>query len=165
MNRRIALALALTIALPVHAETLQTVVSAPGADKVAFLHSVGAQLRTFADKRHFEACGALATDGSRWGVVVTTSGSHIACAIDMALVPAGMHYIGQTIHTHGTDGSFAMNAADRRFFNAPVSIRIMRGQDLWHFSATDYAGEPGYLALPNGGLLFQHGPNTAEIVR
>jgi len=67
---------------------LRTMTSAPGQSKVAFLVDVAHWMRSWSDKTGFEACGEIATDGSRYGVVITTSKSHFGCAIDNTLLPA-----------------------------------------------------------------------------
>lgn len=139
---------------------LEDYISQPGETKIAFLTRVGAELRKYADHTGFEACGAIASDGTRWGVVIGSSHSHIGCAIYPDKLPPGMTFTGESIHTHGRKNfSFIMNKADLAFTNTPdpEPVRMQSG-DVFHFSSPDYVA-PGYLATPDG-LLYQHGPGT-----
>ncbi|WP_036041577.1 hypothetical protein [Bradyrhizobium yuanmingense] len=144
------------------ADTLFEATSQPGEAKAAFLHRVGAQMRAWSDDSRHEACAVIASDGERFGVVVTTSGSHVACANNHRTVPAGMTSTGETIHTHGANLRFKANKADAKLAGYregwPVS-----GQKVADFSLTDYA-EPGYLAAPGGVLLYQNGKGTQREV-
>lgn len=150
-----------------HFDTLETLTSTPGQSFDAFLLEVGRTLRAYSDKSGFEACGMLAetSDKAGFGVVITTTGSHIGCIIHPDILPDGMASMGVTIHSHGRDRMVAMNRQDKRLAGiAPedeLRYQVM-GQDLYHFSPTDYQGGPGYLATPDG-VIFQNGnpPNPA----
>ncbi len=138
---------------------VETMLSEPGADKITFLADVGHKLRAFSDHTRFEACAAIATDGSRYGVVITTSGSHIGCAINTDDVPAGMHYTGETIHSHPRPTKFYASKADMQFIaggNERVTATRMSTDE---FSDGDYAA-PGYLA-GRRGLYHQSGAGTS----
>lgn len=142
--------------------TLETMASKPGQSFDAFLGDVDHALRAFSDKTHFEACGELAETAGKtsFGVVITTNNSHLGCVIRIGLVPDGMTAIGVTIHSHGGQGQFDMNRADEKLAGVydPTSIRRIpiAGENLYHFSPTDYAGGPGYLATPNS-VIYQNG--------
>lgn len=144
------------------AEALFEATSQAGETKAAFLHRVGALMRQWSDGSTLEACGVIATDGERFGVVVKTSGSHLACASGSKAVPAGMQSTGETIHTHGTDRPFVVNDADAEFTGLRKGSPI-HGQRLDRFSRADYA-EPGYLAAPGGELFYQEGKGTQRAV-
>ena len=135
-------------------QELFTVVGDEGQsmDEVAKL--AAPRLRAFSDATGFEACGVLATDGERFGVVVGSNQSHIACANFNRFTPAGMKPTGQTIHSHGVEGRFNANRMDvalqGQHFHGKPGVRSVAGQTLDAFSAMDYDGGPGYLATPTG---------------
>jgi len=165
--------IAVIVAAPAYAgdfmvKPLATMRSAPGADKITFLASVGKTMRAFSDRTGFESCAEIATDGTSYGVNITTSRSHIGCAIEKSNVPDGMHSIGETIHSHGNNTAFQPNRSDREFlhmgFDPRAQVVTVGGQDPYNFSAQDYSGRPGYLATP-AGLKFQHGAGTSQDVR
>ena len=139
-----------------------------GEGEVAFLERVRPILRAFSDKTGFEACAAIAKDksGTHFGVILGSTESHLGCAIYPAKVPDGMTYTGVSIHSHGGTRSFNMSKADKILmgFN-PENINLIpvHGQDLYHFSPTDYKSGPGYLATPTG-LIFQNGTVESESV-
>lgn len=163
MNKIHALALAsLAFAGGAQASTLFEAVSEPGEAKSAFLHRVGAQMRAWSDDSRHEACAVIASDGARFGVIVTTSGSHIACVNNHANVPAGMTSTGETIHTHGVNLRFKVNRADAKLGGLREGASVS-GQRMGVFSLTDYE-TPGYLAAPGGALLYQNGMGTARAV-
>lgn len=142
-----------TVALA--AAVLFQLVSAPEEPKEAFLQRAGVQMREWSDASRFEACAPIATDGRRFGLIVTTSGSHVACASNHSVVPDGMRSTGETIHTHGTNKKFYANKADAKLAGYREGQPIS-GQKVAAFSNMDYA-EPGYLAAPGGVLLYQNG--------
>lgn len=135
-------------------------VSEPGESLDAFALRLGPRLRAYSDATGFEACGVLATDGERFGVVVGSNQSHIACANFERFVPAGMKPTGQTIHSHGVEGRFNANRMDvalqGQHFHGKPGVRSVAGQTLDAFSAMDYDGGPGYLATP-AGVIHQAG--------
>ena len=139
-------------------------VSEPGESLDAFAARVAPRLRAFSDASHFEACGVLATDGERFGVVVGTNRAHIACANFSSKVPAGMRATGETIHSHGTDRAFSANRNDKELSPSQMAdtrggIRGVAGQTLDAFSPADYHGGPGYLATPSG-VIHQRGKGS-----
>jgi len=147
-------------------ETLETLLGQPGESMDAFVVRIGPDLRKFADKTGFEACGliARAADGT-FGVVLTSSRSHVGCVVQTASLPAGMVATDQTIHCHGTDGRrSSMNRADRALLGVSDSesgLGFVPTQNLSHFSPTDYAGGAGFLATPTG-VLHQDGTPGSE---
>lgn len=146
---------------PAIAAELPTFTSAPGESQDAFLHRVGAQMRAWSDGTGFEACGAIAQRAEQLGVVVTTSRSHMACAVNHSAVPAGFTSTGETIHTHGTDRRFKSNAADAKLVPGIREGIWISGQHLDSFSVQDYLA-PGYLAAPGGVIIHQHGFGTDQ---
>lgn len=131
-----------------------------GESKSEFLHRIGPKMRAWSDTSRHEACAAIASDGQRFGALVTSSGSHIACETFHRNVPAGMSSTGETIHTHGTDELIRANMADRRIAGIGLGEKIY-GQHLDKFSPTDYQ-ESGYLAAPNGKIFYQNGRGTQK---
>lgn len=148
---------------------LYDIVSDPGESVDAFMGRIGIRLREFSDKTGFEACGVVATDGERFGVVVGTNLAHTACANFDAFVPSGMRSTGSTIHSHGGQGQFKMTTADLLFAGIPESARsrhlrgTVYGQELDKFSERDLAGGPGYLATPDG-VIHQDGEGSVRKV-
>lgn len=162
---RCAVALAGPETLPTR--QLGEMTSNQGESLPAFLARVGERLRAFSDRTGFEGCGELATDGTRYGVELGSNGSHIGCVIHTERVPASMHATGESIHSHGQDKRFCLNAADVEMFEPgaamPVKPVCFMGQHLAEFSEQDYRSGPGYLATPSG-ILHQHGAGTVQLV-
>lgn len=147
-------------------EALGTFISQPGEDMTQFLIRVSPELRAFSNKTGYEACGVVAVDasGKQFGIVLGSTMSHLGCAAYASKVPAGMTASGKTLHDHA-GGSFRMSRADKILtgmdsVDHPVWIN---GEDIYHFSSTDFQGGPGYLATPDG-LVYQDGPGTARMV-
>ncbi len=139
--------------------------SEPGATMDAFAIELQPILWAFAARTHEEPCGEIAVGGGRFGIVLGSNDSHLACAIDADRVPPGMHATGVTIHAHGGAGSFYMNRADMVFSGIRTDgtqpwIRVA-GENVEHFSPTDFAGGPGYLATPTG-VIFQNGSDAVR---
>lgn len=142
-------------------------VSEPGETMDEFAARIGPRLREFSDQTGFEACGVIATDGQRFGVVIGSNRSHVACANFTSKVPVGMQATEETIHSHGRNRSFNANRNDvalqGQFFHGQVGLRGVAGQNVREFSAMDYEGGPGYLATPNG-VIHQRGQGTTRTV-
>jgi len=141
-------------------------VSTEGETLHQFLRRVGVDMRAFSDRTGFEACAAIGTDGARFGVVVGTSTARIGCAVYPGKVSAGMRYVGDSIHTHGTDENVRLNKADMILAGITDARGVIRvsGQQLDRFSDADFHNS-GYLAAPGGRLLYQSGKGTErEIV-
>ncbi len=90
-------------------EHLFTDTSEPGESMDAFAARLGPRLRQFSDATGFEACGVIASEGQRFGAVIGTNRSRIACANFHAKVPQGMTSTGETIHSHGVNRSVNAN--------------------------------------------------------
>lgn len=142
-------------------------VSEPGESMDAFAARIGPQLREFSDRTGYEACGVIATDGQRFGAVIGSNRSHVACANFSAKVPAGMRATEETIHSHGLERGFRANRNDLtlqgQMFAGKAGLRGVAGQRLAEFSEMDYEGGPGYLATPSG-VLYQSGKGTVRSV-
>lgn len=150
-------------------QQLFEVVSDPGESLDEFAARIGPQLRAFSDATEFEACGVIATDGERFGVVVGTNRAHIACVNFSSKAPNGMTATNETIHSHGVDDRFVANRNDKmlqgQVFQGRVGIMSVNGQKLDNFSGMDIQSGPGYLAAPNGVVLHQAGKNgTTRVV-
>lgn len=145
-------------------------VSRPGESLEDFLARVGIRLREFSDATTFEACAAVATDGQRWGVVVGTNGGRISCAVLGKAVPTGMRAMYATIHSHG-NGAGKLTEADLLLKGIPrdaksrMRLGTVWGQSLDKFSQEDLKGPPGYLAMPDGGLLYHDGEGQVRKVK
>lgn len=151
-------------------QRLFTETSQEGESLDAFAARIAPRIRAYSDATGFEACGVLATDGTRFGVVMGSNRAHIACANFSSFVPKGMKATNETIHSHGTDVSFTANRNDKalspeQMAGARSMLRGVAGQRLDAFSSMDYAGGPGYLAAP-GQVLHQNGkPGSSRIVK
>lgn len=144
-------------------QRLFEVVSEPGESLDTFAARIGPRLRAYSDATAFEACGVLATDGTRLGVVIGTNGAHIACANFESKVPNGMRSTGQTIHSHGGEKSFNANRADKALLGGQLggrAVATVHGQTLDAFSPLDFDGGPGYLATPTG---MKHQDGTSQV--
>lgn len=139
-------------------------VSEPGESMDVFARRVGPALRAYSDATGFEACGVLATDGERFGVVVGSNHAQVACANFSSKVPERMASTGVTIHSHGKAGRRRANRNDLRMMGRGEMrldrAGMMSGQSLTAFSEMDFAGGPGYLAIP-GGVIFQEGTHAS----
>ena len=139
-------------------------VSEPGETLDAFVLRISPRLRAYSDETGFEACGVLASDGARFGIVVGSNRAHIACANFDAFVPTGMKPTGQTLHSHGNDRPSRANKNDLALMGQQLAVQggtgkalvTVAGQALDAFSVADFRGGPGYLATPDG-LLHQQG--------
>jgi hypothetical protein len=140
-------------------QRLSEEISVDGESLEAFLLRVGPKLRAYSNETTFEACGAVASNGKQFGLVIGTSGSHMACGIFWSRVPEGMTNIGVGIHSHGISGQFRQNKADRWFMGIPEDSKrsgwdITFDQDLNMFSDTDKANGRGYLATETGVIYY-----------
>lgn len=148
------------------AKPLFSIVSEPDESKEDFLSRVGPMLRAFSDKTGYEACSPIGKKDNRYALDVITNESHVGCAIHTAGLPDGFKYIGETLHSHGNDTRVKPNSADMVFLGLSPSDRgqMVGGQFTDQFSDTDYSGPPGYLAGPNGLLLY-HDNDKVTIVK
>lgn len=129
------------------------------------LNDVRPALRSFTDKTDFEGCGELAYDSTTktFSVILSSSQSHLACAVHPDQIVSGSVAMNATVHSHGHQEPFSMNHADKIFAgmqNDPRPI-IVGGEDNEHFSPTDFAGGAGYLATPTT-VRFQNGSAGSE---
>jgi len=148
----------------VRPQTIFTITSTSSESLKDFLlNNVRPALRSFTDKTLFEGCGEVAFNAStkQYSVMLFSNKSHLACVIDPNAVAPGFKSMNVTIHSHGGNGQFAMNRADRVFtgmVNDPRSL-MMGGENLEHFSPTDFQGGAGFLATPTT-VRFQNGADT-----
>ncbi|WP_225766768.1 hypothetical protein [Stenotrophomonas sp. Marseille-Q4652] len=152
---------------PVDYQHVLTETSQPGETMDAFAARLSPRLRAFSDETGFEACGVIATDGERFGAVIGSNRSHIACANFSSKVPEGMRPTLQTIHSHGKERGFNANrndlALNGQVFAGHRGLRGVAGQNLREFSEMDYDGGAGYLATPEG-TKHQAGHGTVRTV-
>ncbi|BFI96238.1 MAG: hypothetical protein RSP_17480 [Rhodanobacter sp.] len=154
---------------------LATLTSTPGETEHAFLLRIAPQLRDYAARTGYQACGLIGTDGhGGLGIELGSNQSHLGC-IAHAL-PEGMTATGESIHGPGKKGGFTMSNTDKVIFAAmddphdevdgltPDSgiLVTMHGQDPNVFSDTDFAA-PSYLVTPTA-LLYQHGRNHVQAI-
>ena len=154
----------------VNYQYLFTEMSEKGQSLDSFAAQVAPRLIEYSAKSGFEACGAMATDGERFGVIVGTSRAHVACVNYFDKVPDGMVATDQTIHSHGRS-RFNPNFNDRilqpREISGKGAFRGVAGQRvggerLDEFSDLDFE-LPGYLAIP-GGVIHQEGVGTVRTI-
>lgn len=127
---------------------LFTQVGEPGESLDAFMVRVAPRLRDYSDATGFEACGVLATDGERFGVVVGSTRAHAACGSFLEAVPAGMETTGETIHSHREGGLYRANENDRALLGLRPGSRFKTGP-ADEFSHEDFHA-PGYLVGATG---------------
>ena len=145
---------------------LQTMTSHQNETKIDFLVRVAHWLRAYSDKTGFEACARIARNDNQYGVVITTSKSHIGCAINNTLLPETMTATVDTIHSHGIDKRQRITNGDKFFLPAGYTsnrINFISGQNTEHFSPVDYRGGSGYLA-GSKGLYYQDGNDENNLV-
>ena len=145
-------------------QRLFEVTSEPGESLDAFALRIGPRLRAFSDETGFEACGSLAKDDAgRFGVVIGTNRSRIACVNFNSKRPAGFLPTGETIHSHGTTAGFLANRNDitlqGQLLSGKSGLRRVAGQRLDAFSKMDFDGGAGYLATPTG-VIHQAGKES-----
>lgn len=130
--------------------------SANGEAKIAFLKRAGKDIRAYADRTNYEACGDICVSVSgEFRVNIVTLKSHAGCGTS-GVCTAGYANTGETIHGHGTDKIFRVNEIDA-IVNTDLRAGFRTdGQNLYRFSEQDYTSGPGYLATPTG-LLYQSG--------
>lgn len=132
----------------------------PGETLDAFALRIGPRLREYSDATGFEACGMLATDGERYGVILGSNLSHVSCVNFGSFVPPLFRSTGLTIHSHGTSGRVRANRSDILLMGGAElrmdKTKIVGGQYIDQFSEMDFQGGAGYLAIP-GGAIFQNG--------
>lgn len=140
--------------------------SASGQSLNDFLLSIRASLRSYSDKHQVEVCGQLAeSPDHRYSVMVYTDNSHLGCVSFSANVLPGYTAMPYTVHTHGGEGMFYMNRADRllAFGISSASnggLVPIGGENLEHFSSLDFQAA-GFLATPTT-VRFQNGTPHSE---
>lgn len=127
----------------------------------AFVLRIAPMLRDYTEKAGFEACGLLATDGQRFGVVVGSTLAHAACGSFLEAVPEGMTPTGETIHSHRVGGMYRANESDHFLTGVRVGARFRAGSPD-EFSREDYH-VPGYL-VGAGGVWHQAGRRSVRQV-
>lgn len=142
-------------------ERLFEAVSEPGESLDAFVLRVAPHLRDYSDATGFEACGVLATDGERFGVVVGSTRAHAGCGSFLEAVPAGMKPTGETIHSHRQGGLYRANENDRTLLGLRPGKQFETGP-ADEFSREDFHA-PGYLVGARG-VWHQAGRRTARQV-
>lgn len=137
--------------------------SLEGESMDAFAQRIGPRIRAYSETTGFEACGVIASDGQRFGAVIGTNESHIACANFHNKVPKGMKSVGQTIHSHGNSNEFSPNDNDRALMGDRLprrpGVTALGGQKKDAFSTADFQGGAGYLAATDEIVLHQKGSN------
>lgn len=173
MKKFLAVLLFSTLAIaPVKAADVyveyETFTSQAGESEQDFVMRVAPYLRDKTIETGWELCGALATDGERLGVVLTSSQSSLACAVRHNVLPEGMTAINRSIHSHPGPNSkdVGFTAMDRvlaehsghRLTLAQQKQKDRRGGG---FSTQDFNSGPGYLVLERV-VLFQEGFRTVK---
>lgn len=142
---------------------LFTETSAPGESLDAFILRVSPRLRDYTAATGFEACGVLASDGERFGVVIGTNHGHTACVNFPSKVPEGMAFTGQTLHNHAEERAYRANAMDLVVLGRGARLgRLYRSQEPDQFSAEDFQLK-GYL-VGQHTVWHQQGKRTVRKV-
>jgi hypothetical protein len=160
----------------VQAWVVGTYTSHAGESRDAFVLRVAEALKAWTDETGTEACGPIAKekDGTYY-VQLTTEKAQTVC-LRSTVMPAGMTYTGDNIHSHPwKDGrsQVKLTSHDLAVLEAlgevqlvdemrRMGIRVVHAEPST-FSPDDYAGGPGYLVV-RGQLLYQHGEGTAHQV-
>lgn len=132
-------------------ERLFSEVSEPGETVSAFVLKVAPRFAAYTRETGYEACAVIATDGTRFGVVVGSNRSQISCVL-VGAMPEGMHSTGESIHSHPEVARISLTDTDRAFLKIPVSVPTY-STDPDEFSQKDGAG---YLvATSTGRVLYQ----------
>jgi hypothetical protein len=143
-----------------------TLTSEPDEDHDAFLLRVAHYMQRWTDTNNAEVCGYLASDGTRWGVRLTTLKSQLTCISSKQVVPDGMIASGENIHSHpsaGEHGTLSTSMDTKRVaraFREQVG-RVIRPSP--GFSKDDFDAGPGYL-VADGKLSYQAGEGTVRIL-
>lgn len=133
-------------------QRLFTETSQEGETMDAFIVRIAPRLRAYSDSTGFEACGVVATDGQRFGVVIGSNRSHAACGNVDAFVPGGMKPTGQTVHSHRTGGLYRANENDRALMGGRVGASFKSAHPD-EFSPEDFQAK-GYL-VGEGAVFHQ----------
>lgn len=151
-------------------QEIVTIIGNEGQSQDEFARSISHVLTDFSEKTGFEACGYIATDGEKYGIVITTSRSHLACVNYARAAPDGMIALNDTIHSHSPITRARPNAADKVLMGNEMSARgggmrqptsVLRGQLVDMFSDMDIKSGPGYLAVPHGKVIHQNGSENS----
>lgn len=139
-----------TIKIPglgtVRHETLFEAVGEPGETADAFITRIAPQLHAYTARTGWEACGFLATDGERFGIVVGTQRGHTLCVNFRNRLPAGFQVTRYTVHSHSTQPTYRANRTDLLLLGVSAGLGDkVRGDDPELFSEEDFAGAPGYM--------------------
>lgn len=143
-------------------ERLFEEVSLDGESLDVFIARISPQLRQFSDATGFEACGALASDGVRFGVIAGSNHGHTVCVSDPTLVPEGMRFTGETVHSHAATRMYQANATDLLVLGRGARLgKVFKRSEPDKFSAEDLAA-PGYLI---GRTNVWHQAGSARTIR
>lgn len=137
-------------------------VSQPGEAMDAFVLRIAPQLAEYTAATGFEACGAIASDGERFGVVVGSNGGHTVCVNFHNRVPSGMVSTRQTVHSHTTMKAYRLTPADLLVVGGRPAGSVQRGGNPERFSDEDYAA-PGYV-VTSRTVKHQAGKGTERTI-
>lgn len=140
-------------------QRLFTETSQEGETLDAFVVRIAPRLRAYSDATGFEACGVLATDGQRFGVVVGSIRAHAVCVNSRLFLPEGMTPVGQTLHSHPRGSSYRVNEQDRLFLGMLTPLRSTQERGRPGFSPEDFSSGSGYVVERNR-VLHQEGPDN-----
>lgn len=139
-------------------------ISKDGETMDEFIVRIGPELRKFSNDHHYEACGVIATDSERFGIIVGTNNAHTSCVNFHDMLPKNMKSTGMTVHSHIAHGTYKANRTDLIGLRGTAAgSRAYVGQN-WssgnpdRFSDTDMTA-PGYL-VGLEAVWLQRGPGT-----
>jgi len=146
---------------------LVTLTSQEQEDKTVFLGRVGRFLTNFTKNNGVEGCAVVChiPNAARWGVVVHTNQSVLACTA-VSVCPEGMSPNNTTIHSHPEMGVYNLTRVDATFRRARndkhQDSRTFNVQRYEGFSSFDKSYGPSYL-VEGGQLLYFDGRQTVNL--
>lgn len=145
----------------IYYQYLFTEVSEKGETLPVFLRRVGRVLHNYTKANGNEACGPIASDGSRYSVRLHTDGVPQGCALRAGDVLEGFTFTGETIHSHPWQKLLVMTPKARAWSNlykdGNEGALTLRNDGASGFSKVDRANGDGWLVAGGQLLHFSHG--------
>lgn len=115
--------------------------SEPGESKRDFIERIAPELRAYTMQHNVEVCGTLASDGTRYGLILMTINSAVICYANQH--PMEMELTGETVHTHPRGGWHLLSERDKRLTGLD---KYWVAAESW--SQGDVDAGPGFLITP-----------------
>lgn len=146
-------------------ESVGDYTSEPGEALPVFLHRVGRVLHDYTRGNGNEACGPIASDGSRYSVRLHSDGVPHGCAMRASDVLEGFTFTGETIHSHPWQKLLVMSpkarAWSKQHGDGNEGAPTLRNDGAGGFSRADRASGAGWL-VAKGELMHQAGGKTTR---